>query len=415
MMVKTKQGGFLYLIKIAYRNIFRNMRRSILCITAISLAVFLIIFMMSYIEGMLDSAKKIAQTFDSGHIKIMTKEFEEKEDFFPLQYPIDDVDKYIDEIKTIDGVKVASPRILSFTTLTSSKVKHGVLAGVNFEEIINTAEEKNRYKYAYYNFTKKSNGLLAGRFPDSNKNECMIGYRLAKKMEIILPIIENHEFNWIIDNLNNENDKKLFQEIYKSDDKLQVYNLHLFQNNNWDYNNGDKKLSKNELKKITRESKKNYLKLLGIFINLEIKNIPKQIGIDANVLDYVFIKDYVKEDFLQAYKLDNKTKTYKLKSNTDASLNERLLKTFNKALTLRIPLKIVSSQYSDKYYQPKLVGVFEYDYMQLDGNFILIPLKKMQRLASLANKTQCIYIYVDKIKDAGKIKNEIIKKINNQD
>src|SRR4030042_5089011 len=171
-MEQKNKGGFFYLLKIAYRNLFRNLRRSILCMTAISLAVLLIIFLMCYIEGMLDSGIKIAQTFDYGHIKITTKGFNDKEYFYPLQYPIDDLDIFIDKINKINGIKVINPRIVAFSTFTNSKVKHGMVAGVNFKSINNMKDEK--IKYAYYNYTRKSNGLLIGKFPVNDKNECMI-------------------------------------------------------------------------------------------------------------------------------------------------------------------------------------------------------------------------------------------------
>ena len=213
--INVKKGGFITLVKIAYRNIFRNFRRSLLCIAAVGLAVLLIAFMMCYIEGMLDSARKIAQTFESGHIKITTKEFDAKAEFLPLQYPIEDYKQYTDKIIDIKGINTITSRINTYATFTSSKVKHGFVSGIDMNEIKNSAKNGNNdIKTAYYNYTKKSDGILIGKLPENDKNECMIGYRLAKKMEIVPVIINFNEFLWIKNNINDKQ-KSLLNITYK--------------------------------------------------------------------------------------------------------------------------------------------------------------------------------------------------------
>ena len=51
---KVKTGGIGALATIAYRNIWRNGRRTALCIVAVAIAVFFNIFMQSWIDGMMD-------------------------------------------------------------------------------------------------------------------------------------------------------------------------------------------------------------------------------------------------------------------------------------------------------------------------------------------------------------------------
>ena len=411
MKQKYKNNGINYLIKIAYRNLFRNLRRSILCIIAVSLAVLLIVFLMAYIEGMLDSAKKIAQTFISGHIKISTKGFEEKEVFYPLQYPIDNLDLFIDKIKDINGIKAIDPRITSYATFTNSNVKHGIVAGVNFKEIQKMKDEK--IKYAFYNFTKKSDGLLIGRFPFDDENECAMGYRMAKKMEIIPKILEKYEFEWILDNISLDDNKKFLKDSYKFDNSSMTYNLNIFKKNNDD--NIENKIAGKKIKKSLATEKSSYLRLLDIFMNLQIINIPDIIGINANILDYIFLINYQKELFLKIYTFDKDHNYYTHNENIKITDKEELLNILNSGMALRIPFKILSSQYSDKYYQPKLVGIFEFDYVDVDQNYILIPFNKMQRLGTLKNKTQNILVFVKNMNQLKKIKEEIISKIDNPD
>ena len=399
---------------IAFRNIFRNIRRSILCIVAISLAVLLIVFFMAYVEGMLESAKIIAQTFESSHIQITTKEYDEKKEFYPLQYPITNIEELTKKLESIDGINKVTSRITTYATFTNNKVKHGFVSGVNFDEIKESS--KNKVKYSFYNYTKKNDGLVIGRFPDKNKNEAAIGYRLAKKMELVPPIIEKYEFEFILENINDSKNIDLFKSSYKYDNKLSVYKLNLFQTNDI-YKNGDYKLSKQEIKKITQKDKEKYLGLLNILMNLEIKKTAKKIGKNANIFYYLEDREFYKEPFLNNYTLDNGLYTL----NDDNLISDKmLLKIFNSAYALRTNFKILSSQYSDMPGDPKIVGIFDYDYLLVDENFILIPINKMERLASIQNEAQSLYLFVDdniiydnkKLKD---VKNAVISTLNNPD
>jgi len=248
-------GGLTTIVKIAYRNIFRNMRRSILCIVAIFFAVFFILVMMGWVSGMLNSFKHVITTFDSGHITILTEEYEKKKEFFPLQYPLipptDNLSEFVEEIKKIDNVQYVMPRITSYATLMDNFVKHAVLWGVDIE----TEGKANNL-----NLKDRNNGLKEGRLPKNGDNECIVGYKLARKMNIKI---------------------------------------------------GDK-----------------------------------------------------------------------------------------------IPMKIISSQYSDKYFMPEVVGLFDFDYNAYDGNYIIVPFDRLQRVATMKNKTQSIFIFLnDKEKSDEAIKN----------
>ncbi|MBN2545471.1 MAG: ABC transporter permease [Spirochaetes bacterium] len=391
--------SFIYLIKIAYRNIFRNTRRSILSMAAVGLAVLLIVFFMAFVEGMMDSMKLIATTFESGHIKITTKDYEKEENFMPVWYPVENPDYYIDEIKKIKGVKRVTPRILSYGTFTNSKVKHGIIAGVKIDDILQSVDDK--IKYGYYNFTRKSNGLLIGRYPDKNENECAIGYRLAKKMEIIWTVIDKYEFEWLINNIDKE-EATLMKDCYKYDESLKSYKLTLF-----NYQN----LPKKEVKRLNKIEKIKYLDLINLFMNIDVKSLPERIGNFANTVEYLLIFDYMKETFLKSYQYDADNEVYNIKN--DLKKNEELLSYIKSALELRIPFKILSSQYSDKYSDPRITGVFEYDYITIDESMLIIPYERMQKLASLRNKTQSIFVFAENLKDIGNIKQEISLKFNN--
>lgn len=264
-----KTSTFFSLIKIAFRNIFRNKRRSIMSIIAIGVAVFFIIFMMSFMNGMINNMIKVVRIFETSDVVISTKEFHKKKDFYPLQYPVEPkqgtLDELMEKIKKIDKVKAVFPRIRVYATLTDSTVKHAILWGIDFE---------NEAKITNFNIKTKSSGLVKGRFfekkPNGHyKNECIIGERLAKKMKLGI---------------------------------------------------GD-----------------------------------------------------------------------------------------------RIPMKFISSQYSDKYYAPTIVGLTNFNYATIDSHYIILPFSRLQKIGAMRNKTQTINIFLENKKYSAKVAAAVKKLLNNPD
>lgn len=102
-----------YLLKLAFRNIRRNRRRSFLAVTSVMLAVAFIITMQSFINGYMSSLVKNYTKNECGHIRIATRKYEEEYRFSPVTRNIPAPQKVIDrlrndpdlssQIKTITG------------------------------------------------------------------------------------------------------------------------------------------------------------------------------------------------------------------------------------------------------------------------------------------------------------------------
>jgi putative ABC transport system permease protein len=170
-----KRGGFFTLIKIAYRNILRNRRRTIFCISAAAIAVFFTVFMQAWIVGMINNMEEVVRTFDTGHVSVVSSRYEAEKEYFPVWFPAAggrstaELERLVLGLK---GVKAALPRIMAYATLQDSTVKHGFLWGIRVREELALNN---------FNLTRRDDGLVEGRYPGPDANECAVGVRMAAK------------------------------------------------------------------------------------------------------------------------------------------------------------------------------------------------------------------------------------------
>lgn len=100
----------MYLLKLAYRNFFRNTRRSIISGISIAIAISLIIFAQSYMKGVNNNISDNVVRLISGHIRITTKEYERRERLIPLSEALDLTPEFYRELETEEVLRY-SPRI----------------------------------------------------------------------------------------------------------------------------------------------------------------------------------------------------------------------------------------------------------------------------------------------------------------
>jgi len=173
--MKRKTGGLGALATIAYRNIWRNGRRTALCVVAVAVAVFFNIFMQAWIDGMIGSIEEVVRTYETGHVGAVSEAFEADREYFPVQHPLADgrnADEMIAEIERLPGVRAALPRISAYATLFDSTVKHALLWGIRADR----EREIN-----HFNLTDRNDGLVEGRFPRDDENACAVGTEFARK------------------------------------------------------------------------------------------------------------------------------------------------------------------------------------------------------------------------------------------
>ena len=175
MANEYKHGGTGTLIKIAFRNIWRNKRRSVFCFSAVGIAVFFIVVYSSMIEGMINSINDTVQIYELGHVRVVSATFEAESEYLPVQYPVADGTSWRELralIKDIPGVSHVFPRITTFASLQESTIKHAMLWGIN---ITDEMAANN------FNLTNRNDGLVEGRWPAPGSNEVAIGRVFSNK------------------------------------------------------------------------------------------------------------------------------------------------------------------------------------------------------------------------------------------
>jgi putative ABC transport system permease protein len=170
-----KTNSFTTLVTIAWRNIKRNARRTALCIVAVAIAVFFTIVIQAMMSGMMKGMENVVQVFDTGHVSIVSADFEAEKEYYPVQYPVAEgmsAMELTQAVKVVPGIRAVFPRITAYATLQDSTKKHALLWGL---DITGETAANN------FNMTDKSNGLIEGRFPVPDTNECAVGTIFAKK------------------------------------------------------------------------------------------------------------------------------------------------------------------------------------------------------------------------------------------
>ncbi|MCF8009417.1 MAG: FtsX-like permease family protein [Halanaerobiales bacterium] len=163
-----------YLLKLAYKNLARNRLRTIVSIIAITFAVMVVIFARGFILGMINETYSDTIQYDTGHIKIIDKDYQIEGRIMSLTetvsgYHDNSFDQLISKISNIDDVNLVLPRI-KFGAITT-----------NEEELINmigwgVTPDKE------VDATDIDQQIVEGRMPEKNKMEIVMGTELLNKL-----------------------------------------------------------------------------------------------------------------------------------------------------------------------------------------------------------------------------------------
>lgn len=157
--------------KLAWRNIWRNRRRTLLTSIAIVFGVIFTLFAQCYIKGIFSSFFDDLIRNETGHVKIASREFLRLERILPKEHLVYDYQNLEGSFSSLSGIKSMTERI-KFLLVLSHENNTEPCFGVG----INPEQEKNYLDLEKY--------IIRGNYLRSSLPEMIIGYNLAQKLGI---------------------------------------------------------------------------------------------------------------------------------------------------------------------------------------------------------------------------------------
>jgi ABC-type lipoprotein release transport system permease subunit len=156
------------LFKMAFRDLGRNKRRSILSALAVSMATTLLIFMASVVRGEFRGALQNGIRLQTGHLQVRSASYDENKVSLAWEDLVDNPTQVTDQLKALPQVVDATPRLIASGILSLGDNSRGVqVLGID------PAAEANQL------FQR---GVIAGEFLTSDDREgVLIGKPLAEK------------------------------------------------------------------------------------------------------------------------------------------------------------------------------------------------------------------------------------------
>lgn len=159
------------LSRIAYRNVGRNKRRSILSGIAIGVAAMAIVILFSLLNGMQADLATNLQDFYSGMVRVRHAEYDANELLSPLHLRVEDADARVAELEAMPEVSAVSPRI-SFPASIYRNGETYSAQGMG----VDTVREAD--------YSRLDGYLVDGALPAPGSREIVLGYELADRLDV---------------------------------------------------------------------------------------------------------------------------------------------------------------------------------------------------------------------------------------
>ena len=155
------------IFKIAWRNIYRNKKRTLITVTSIFAALFLIILMRALQFGFYDNIIKTVVESYAGYVEVHADGYWDNQS---LDNSMEVDQKLINDISSVEGVENIVQRLQTFSLISmGEKTKGGVINGVDISD-----EQK---------ITDWNKKMVSGSF-DLGENEIIVGKGIAEYFDI---------------------------------------------------------------------------------------------------------------------------------------------------------------------------------------------------------------------------------------
>ena len=155
------------IFKIAWRNIYRNKKRTLITVTSIFAALFLIILMRALQFGFYDNIITTVVESYAGYVEVHAEGYWDNQS---LDNSMEVDQKLINDISSVEGVENIVQRLQTFSLISmGEKTKGGVINGVDISD-----EQK---------ITDWNKKMVSGSF-DLGENEIIVGKGIAEYFDI---------------------------------------------------------------------------------------------------------------------------------------------------------------------------------------------------------------------------------------
>ena len=157
--------------KMAWRNIWRNPRRTILTVCAITFASVLLVFMLSFQFGSYETMINTSVKISTGHLQIQAEKYQEKKN---IRYVIPDPQTIADMVAKIPEVEAYTFRGQAFSLISSEDRTYGVVVtGINPQREAKVSRLKK--------LVRDGNFLSA-----NDVSQAVVGRLLAKNLRVTI-------------------------------------------------------------------------------------------------------------------------------------------------------------------------------------------------------------------------------------
>ena len=157
--------------KMAWRNIWRNPRRTILTVCAITFASVLLVFMLSFQFGSYETMINTSVKISTGHLQVQAEKYHEKKS---IRFVISEPQVIADIVEQIPEVAAYTFRGQAFSLISSKNRTYGVvITGIDPQKEANVSRLKK--------LVREGNFLSA-----NDANQAVVGKLLAKNLRVTI-------------------------------------------------------------------------------------------------------------------------------------------------------------------------------------------------------------------------------------
>lgn len=168
------------MIRFLIKGLLRDRSRSLFPVLMVSAGAFLTVFLYSFMKGTMDDLINSNAKFDTGHVKIMTRAYEEMADQIPNDLALLGVSSLVERLRSSERGMVWTPRtrfggLLDIPDERGETRAQGPVMGLGVDFFSPESREKD--------ILNLKNAVVRGRLP-RKENEILISEEFAKKLGV---------------------------------------------------------------------------------------------------------------------------------------------------------------------------------------------------------------------------------------